>query len=762
MQKKQLFLGISLLALLASCGGSNNPGTSSSASSSGSASSSSVSPSSSEQSSSSTESSSSQSQMQFIEEAVYASLEKMKEGNFTLSYSVGNKALKDVVTSNYVYTGYLNSGSILLKTYAETPYAYDFTLNNGMIEVRGQTFNDEYTAQEVTTLADKNKFASYEKKDFSFYKEGDYLATKDSGLIDLFSAQLDFRGVKRILFSLKDGLVMATFQGTDSTGVGIYSTLPGGEVVIEGLGTSSLPEVDAYLKTFAVSSDSLSGKADNLFGNASFVSAIYDNLFLEEYNSIQRQGYSNLDVYGDYVRITDISEEGASNSITYHRLDEAGKLEIVGVNGKNEEESTPSSTLWSDFGFLGLEQAKLEQFRKLPGDDDYYVYLGSDATSLAVSITQHLNFKQWEVQEIKAKVVDGKVAQLIFSTGMLQDSFTGDYFYRYADTRVAETPNVISGAKKKEASTDDEEIKEYLSYLNQDDSAFTSVEVDSAWEGSRVTKISKGSDFYLKGTYLVSEGATTDKMESLGSGYYKKGDKVYSFTYDETGAIELNKQPVEKTLSSIANFSISSEVLFKNGDALQSYGDIINIGSCIGNIYNPLTVDPSSLTMSLSDGKISSMAFNYRGGSETVTFDYEAPILSETMKKALDEAIDGLDPSERATWADDQSQSVMDALISQYGEEKAKLVPFLYDQSFYDSGNSFDGWYCDYETEPYYFIVTMNSEMDASYAKKYKAYLKSLGYTSSDDETFVSESDGWKIVVNEENDDYEFLHIYEI
>ena len=97
MQKKQLFLGISLLALLASCGGSNNPGTSSSASSSGSASSSSVSPSSGEQSSSSTESSSSQSQMQFIEEAVYASLEKMKEGNFTLSYSVGNKALKDVV-----------------------------------------------------------------------------------------------------------------------------------------------------------------------------------------------------------------------------------------------------------------------------------------------------------------------------------------------------------------------------------------------------------------------------------------------------------------------------------------------------------------------------------------------------------------------------------------------------------------------------------------------------------------------------------------
>ncbi len=762
MQKKQLFLGISMLALLASCGGTN-PGTSSSASSNSSTPSSSVSSSSSEQPSSSEESSSSQSQFEIIKEAVYASLEKMKEGNFTLSYSIGGKDLKDVVTPNYVYTGYLNSGSVLLKTYSETAYAYDFTLNEGAIEVRGQSFNEEYTTQEVTTLAHKNKFASYEKKDFDFYKEDAYLATKDSTLIDLFSAQLDFRGVKRILFSLKGDSVMATFQGTDNLGVGVYNTLSGGEVVIEGLGASSLPEVDAYLKNFAVSSDSLSGKADNLFGNASFVSAIYDNLFLDEYNSIQRQGYSNLDVYGDYVRVTDVSEEGASTSLTYHRLDEAGKLELVGVNGKNEEESTPSSTLWSDFGFLGLEQAKLDQFRKLPGDDDYYVYLGSDATGLALSITQHLNFEQWKVQEIKAKVVDGKVSQLVFSTGMLQDSFTGNFFYRYADTRVEATPNVISGAKKKEASKDDAQIKGYLSYLNQDSSVFTSVEKDSAWEGSRVTKTVKGEDFYLKGTYLVSsEDGSLGKMESLGTGYYQKDGSLYRFSFDEFNKITLEKQPVSKSLSDIVNFSISSEVLTKSENILSSYGDIINIGSYIGNVYNPLTVDASSLKMNLSEGKISSMEFAYRGGTETIDFDYSATALPVEMKTNLDEAIAALNPSERPTWADDKSDTVIDGLKEAFGEETANKVPFLFDQSVYDSGNSFDGWYCDYEEEPYYFIVTMNDGIDVDYVKKYKAYLKTIGYTSEDDETFVNETDKLKIVVYEVNDYSEFLHIYKI
>ncbi len=757
MNKKKLFIGMSLLALLASCSPSQGQ-----TSSSSSGASSSETPVSSSESQKSDSYSSGSSSVEALENAVYASLEGLKKGNFTLSYSIGSMELKDVITTDYVYTGYLNSGSMMLKTYADKAFAYDFTLDDGKVEIRGQSYNEEYTGQEVDDLSAKNKFGDYVKEDLSFFKEGEFLGTENANLIALFSAQLDFTGVKRILFSLKDGSVMGTFQSIDEYGVGVYSTLEGGEVLIHDIGTSSIPEVDAYLKDFSISSDSLSGKADNLFGNASFTSAIYDNLFLDEYNSIERQGYSNLDVYGDYVRVSDVSEEGATTSLTYHKLNETGDLEIVGVNGKNEEEHTSTTTTWADFGFLGIDDAKLDQFRKLPGDEDYYTYLGSDATGFAFSITQHHSFNQWKVQEIKAKVVDGKVSQLVFSTGMLQDTFSGNYFYRYADTRVNETPNVITGASKKAASADDEAIKGYLSYLNQDTSTFTSLEIDSAWAGSRVTKISKGSDFYLKGTYLASEGQIGDKMESLGNGYYLKNEKMYSFTYDENGNIELNKQPIEKSFSEIVNFSISSEVLLQDGDSLHSYGDIINIGSSLGNIYNPLTVDASSLKMTLEEGKIASMTFAYQGGNETIAFDYTAPTLSETMKKALDDAIDSLNPSERATWADDTSDSVMSALTDQYGEDKAKLVPFLYDQSFYDSGNSFDGWYCDYEDEPYYFIITMNSEMDAAYAKKYKTYLTSLGYTSDDNQTFVSNTDGWKIVVYEENDDYEFLHIYEI
>lgn len=763
MKIKKLVLALSGLALLSACsssdpsGGSSLPGLSSEEDFS----SSSSKVSSSESGFESFSEASSQSQAEAISDKVYEVLEEMKAGNYSLSYVLGGKELTDVVTPAYCYTGYLNSGSILLKTYEEAPFSYDFTLNSGKLEIRGQSFNDDYSGQGVRDLNGKNSFASYKKGEVSFVKEGSSLSTQDATLIDLFSAQLDFTGILRILFRIENGNLVAEFQGMDNLGVGLYQTVAGGVVTVHDLGTSSLKEAEDFLSVYSFSDDSLSGKADNLFGDVSFVSAIYDNFYLDEYNSIERQGFSNVDLYGDYIRVSDVSEEGATTSITYHKTSEAGNLEIIGINGKNEEVHNPSTTLWSDFGIVGQGDVRLDQFRKLTPEDDYYTYLGEDATALAVSFTQHLTFRSWKVQEVKAKVEDGKVTQLLFSTGMLRDSFTGNYFYRYSDTRVQATPNVISGATKKTPSEKDSEIKGYLSFLNQENSVFTSVEKDSSWDGSRATRSIKGEDFYLQGTYFLEEDQLTDRMESLGKGYYKKEGKVYQFSFDEANNVTLNKTPVGKTLSELAGFSISSEVLTMKGDTLVSYGDIIQIGESIGNIYNPLTVDPSTLVMSLENGKIASMDFSYQQGTESVAFDYSPVEMNATLKANLDEEIAKIGDATPTTWENAFGSNVLyKALVEQYGEEKADKVPYLYDEDFLSSGNSVDGWYCDWESEPYYFVITMNEGIDASYAKKYKAYLLTLGYVSEDNEIFVNEADGFKIVVYEENEASEFLHIY--
>ena len=344
------------------------------------------------------------------------------------------------------------------------------------------------------------------------------------------------------------------------------------------------------------------------------------------------------------------------------------------------------------------------------------------------------------------------------------DRLTGYYFYRYADSRVAATPNVITGAEKKVASENDAQIKSYLSYLNQEDSVFTSIEKDSAWGESRFTKIVKGSDFYLKGTYLVdSDDGTSNNMESLGKGYYSKNGKIYSFTYDENNNITLDKNPVSKTFKDIANYSIASEILNLKDGKLTTTGDIINIGRSIGDIYNPLTVDPSSLEMTVTDDKISSMNFAYVGGTEKVTFDYSPVELNGTMRANLDKAIAALDSGTstgHGTWDQDASHTTYDELVKAYGEEIANKVPYLYDETFLEK-NAFDGWLDDYTDEDNpYFLIVFGSGYDEDYISKYKAYLSTIGYTSDDNTTFVNEKDKLKIIVMDNDGSDDFVHIY--
>lgn len=762
---------LSLLALgllVTSCGGNSNTSSTSSSSSSSSSSistsssTSSVISSSSSSSSLTTSTSSSSSSVTgpSLKEFILSSVAKLKEGNFSLTYEINNVNFTDVITKNYFYTAYLNTGSMLLETYSTTKYAYNFEITSeNKVNVKGQTFNDELTGQELTSLDYVNKFKDFDTtREIEFSGDNNEIYTTDEVLVEAFASQLDFTGIKRLRFYTAADELVVELQGFDSSKNDYYTPETGAIVFIENIGTSKLDAIEDYLNSYVVPTETLDNKADNLFGNVSFTSAIYDNIFLDEYTSIERQGFSNLDIYDDYFRITDINEDNVSTSYTYEKIDEDGTLIITGVNGKNEVEEERTTTVVDDFNFVNKDGFELSKFRKFEGDE-YYTYLGSNASDLAYSITQHKKFLEWPVESIKVKVEDGKVTQLIFSTGIMMDRLTGYYFYRYADSRVAATPNVITGAEKKVASENDAQIKSYLSYLNQEDSVFTSIEKDSAWEKSRFTKIVKGSDFYLKGTYLVdSDDGTSNNMESLGKDYYSKNGKIYSFTYDEKNNITLDKNPVSKTFKDIANYSIASEILNLKDGKLTTTGDIINIGRSIGDIYNPLTVDPSSLEMTVTDDKISSMNFAYVGGTEEVTFDYSPVELNGTMRANLDKAIAALDSGsgDRLTWEEDAN--TYDELVKAYGEEIAKKIPYLNDEDFNRDHYFADFYLCDWEDKPYFIIATDTYSED--YSQKYKAYLLTLGYTTEDNITFVNETDKLRIDVVDDDGSYEFIHIY--
>lgn len=691
---------------------------------------------------SSSSSSSSQSMITEIsEQEVLSILEDLKNGNFTMSYTFANQEFKDVYTSSYFYIGYLNNGSVLLNAMEDKTYAYDFQIMEGdIVELKGQTFNEEQTFQNLTSLSFKNQMKDLNTTGATFERKEGKLYTRHQDIIEKLSAQLDFSsGISQISFYKTNENLTFDLYVWDGVNEDYY--IPeGGHVLVLDVGHASLPCVDAFLKDWKVPQITLEGKADNLFGNVSFQSAIND--FSLDLNKVIPHGFSNVDIYNQFIRVTTINEEDVPYQETYQRIG-TDTLNYIGVNGKNEVVNQESTKKYSDFRFIGKEGFELSNFRKVSEEDRYYLYLGSNAQRLAYSITQSSIFSRYPCLKIQVEVEENQVKSLHFFTGIMQDRDTGDFFYYRIDTEVLKTPNVIEGAEKKTPSQDDAKIRSYLDTILN--SNFSIEAVDSAWEGSRKTFIFKTETLYLKQTFIMN-GEEKETLES-GSGFYVNQNRTYSFRQNGDGTIQILGY-TEQDLLTMMNFSISSEILFMRDNAIYTTGDIIDLGGALGIISNPLFIDPSSLKMEIANEKIATLSYTYGGsgfsGNEVLTFQYATPTVDEALLSALEKATNG---KTRETWADYISKVPYEAMVEYFGEEVANKIPYLADPLFIEFG--FDAF--EYDTNDF---RVCSSATDNGYIAKYKTYLLEIGYTTHDNTTFVCEADRLQIIVGESLDDF--------
>ena len=680
------------------------------------------------------------------QELIQDTLSRMKQGNFTLEYDIGSNHFKDVLTDRYFYTGYINTGSVLLRTFSDTPISYDFQLvdDGNDIELKGQTFNSEQTAQGLTDISYANKLKNLDVTDIETFQEGNVFKVMDSDVVNALANQLDFNGsLVRADFYMENGKIVFELKDFDST-TNKYFTPEGGKVTISDVGSSSLEAMENFLASYKRPTENLVSKADNLFGNVYFESAVYD--YTLDYNRADLKGYSNLEIYQDFIRKTEINDEGIPYIETYHKNSD-NTLNVVGVNARNEVVDRKTTKTFDDFRLVGKDGFELNLFCKIREDDEYYLYLGSDAKKLAYSITQSSIFSKYPCLKIQAKVSEGKVTELHFYTGVMQDRDTGEYFFYRIDTMVHEA-NVIEPPTKKIPSKDDSKIKGYLSNLNQNDSVFKVTVEDSAWEGNAKTEYLKGKDFYIKKDYAKSG---ENMNPTLIRGYYKKNGKIYPFSYDYEEKVELSGAYEERELKDIVGFSLSSEVLSLEGDKISTTGDILDLGKSIAFSSYPDYLDPTSFVMNVTNGRISNLSYEYGGsgfsGNETFAFDYSDVTMDSSLKSSLDEKINAL--PQKLTW-EANNKSMYEEMVDYFGEEFASKIPYLNTNLVFDHGMD-DG---------IYFGVYISSADIGDYITRYKAYLLTLGYTSNDDTTFVNEKDKVKLVVSTDKD--EFLSIYKL
>lgn len=688
---------------------------------------------------------------------IVKTLNKMKEGNFTLEYSLSNNVYKDVITKNYYYIGYLNNGSMLLDTYSDTKYAYDYQIkSDDSIELKGQTFNDEQTSQKLTNIDFINKMAKLDTSNITFTDYEDNFMTTDESVIEALSSQIDFSsGIKRAIFYKVNNNFTFELQAYDSAKLEFY-TPEGGIVNVKNIGDSKIDSVEKFLSNWKKPTITLENKANNIFENVSFETSIVD--YTLDNNVMFYEGNVNLDLYNDYIRVTTINENDIPYQQTYKKNSD-DSLTLIGVNGKNEVVNQTTTKRYSDFALVGKENFELDKFRKINENDNYYLYLGDNAQQLAYSITQSNIFSRFKCLKIQVEVENDLVKNIYFFTGIMQDRDTGDFFYYRLDTKVLPTPNVLSDSTKKTPSKDDAEIKTYLNKINAEDSSYSIDVADSAWEGNRKTRIIKSNNIYLKETYEVRDNQLT--LEKDGEGYYKKDNKIYKFTFDRENNVKLNPIPLNKTLLDAINFTISSEILSKKDNELRTTGDIVNIGDSLGFISNPAFIDPSSLKMTIDNNSISTIFYKYGGsgfsGDETLTFNYDSHEVNNILVNNLDDAIKNI-PS-KLTWKDDGSETNYNTLIKILGsEEIAQKVPYLPDSKY--TGEVGFVIELDYNSEDnvaMIYSMCSDTEYNNNYIAKFKEYLLTLKYVTSDNVTYTNNVDNLKIVVGNTMD--AFLHI---
>lgn len=714
-------------------------------------------------------------------ELIFKHLSDLKNGNFTLSYEISSVKYEDVVTSKYYYVSYLNLGAILLNTYGENTYSYDFEIANNKVNIKGQSFNEEYTSQKVTDLNKGNalrnlpEFTSTNVLNSEQNIDSEFIIS-DENIINIFSAQLDFYGIKRIKISLNsDKDLVLEFQDYDKEIDDYYTIDAGGKVTVKNIGNSKIDIVENYINSFKKPAENLFNKANNLFNNVSFVSTISDVTLAGGGNLTALEvKKTNLDIYNNYVSIEDFEDGTKTSSLTYKRVDETGTLKKVGVNAKNELIEEETTKNYSEFGFVSKNDFELDKFVKLYDTDTSYTYVGEDASRLAYSITQDSKIYSWKCQEIKVTLDEsGNVSEMNFFTGILLDKDKNEYFYRWINTKVLKEPNIIEENTKKSPSKDDKAIRDMLNKIKNDDSTFIAKTIDAAWGGTRETYFIKGLNYILKPTYVISgENKTFEKSEY--EGFYQKDGTIYKFNYKEDNTVQLIGEPIkDKTLKDFINFDISSEVLFKKDEnTLATYNDIINIGSTIGFSLNPLTIDPSTFEMKISDNKISNITYSYGLSNEEISFSYESTAINETLKANLEKAIKDSagETGTFKTWdqvSSSFSKNSYKGLVEHYGEEFAKKVPYYPVADATKFNNDFDGDYDDFtdESNPF-FVIYFASSYDAAYVEGYKNYIKSFEFTSSDDKTFFNSDNTLKIVIvgNGEDENYStaFLHIYKL
>lgn len=367
------------------------------------------------------------------------------------------------------------------------------------------------------------------------------------------------------------------------------------------------------------------------------------------------------------------------------------------LNGLNEITEVDTGIKWSSFNYLNdyLNEASLLQV-----SSDTYRYVGNDPFKVFNAITGTKSFGSNDVDYIDFTIKNSKITGIYtkFISDLDTANFLTDVWYDVTTTVGDVTVSLPKPLKPIEEDNLTETVTKTLSYF-KDTFEIEMYDKLAKSLSTKYTFINNGPDSYiLKDELYTKPGETTLSHKKTGYGLNSNGE-VVEYLYTTNGSVFALNEPIKgKDISSFINMDISP-VLFKKGTFedkayIKLRTDIKDIDSHLLGYNHIKDFNVDTFKFYYNDNKSKkplsyTYHYSYNNGQSKGEEFVDVLGLGNTeveTEEGLSEKIKKLTSFVApTTW--EMEESVYGELVSLLGEERAKLVPYVYEKSL------FDKWY---------------------------------------------------------------------
>ena len=366
------------------------------------------------------------------------------------------------------------------------------------------------------------------------------------------------------------------------------------------------------------------------------------------------------------------------------------------LNGLNEITEVDTGIKWSSFNYLNdyLSESSLLQV-----SSDTYRYVGNDPFKVFNAITGTKSLGSNDIDYIDFTVKNSKITNIYtkFISDLDTANFLTEVWYDVTTTvgdAAVSLPKPLTIEEDKLTET----VTKTLSYF-KDTFEIEMYDKLAKSLSTKYTFINNGAESYiLKDESYTKPGETAISHKKTGFGLNSNGD-VVEYLYTSNGSVFALNEPVKgKELSSFINMDISP-VLFKKGTFedkayLKLRTDIKDIDSHLLGYNHIKDFNVDTFKFYYNDNKSKkplSYTYHYSYNNGQSKGEEFVDVLG--LGNAEVETEEGLSEKIKkltsfvapTTW--EMEENVYDELVSLLGEERAKLVPYVYEKSL------FDKWY---------------------------------------------------------------------